>query len=359
MGKLITDMEQVTPDWLTEVLREQGHLDRGKVVAVEKSPQSTFTSIVSHLKMTYSDDAPSSAPTRLFLKISDPDFRSNIYVSHKKEVDFYNIIAPAMTDPPFPRCYDALYSPETDQAHVLLEDLSETYLQTELSPLPPLVSHCEQAIDCLARVHAFWWEDPRLGKDIGALMDVQSFIQAFGMWLPGFLDFLGDRLFPHEHKLYERAVASLPGLWERHLQHRFAEGRGLTLIHTDLHFYNFLYPNDPTKDKPRIVDWESWSVYVGPTDLAYAIAYSWYPRRRRVLEKDLVKRYHDGLLKHGVEGYDWSDCWDDYRLAVFVNLFIPVVRWAMFDESRTGWWWNELMRALLAFEDLDCTELLD
>lgn len=358
MGKLITDMEQVTPDWLTEVLQEQGCLDRGKVVAVEGSPQSTNTSIVSHLEIIYSDDAPRSAPSRLFLKISRPDFSSNIYTSHGKEVEFYNTIVPAMTDPPVVRCYDAVYSPETDRAHILLEDLSETCCRV-VWPLPPLMLQCEQVIDCLARIHAFWWEDPRLGKDIGTLLNVQLFIQAFEMWFPGFLDFVGDRLFTNEIKLYEKVISSLPGLWERHLQRRFDEGRGLTLVHTDLHFYNFLFPNDPDKDRARIIDWESWSVYIGPHDLAYAIALAWYPKRRRAVERDLVRRYHDSLLKHGVENYDWDDCWHDYRLSAIVNLLAPVLRGAMFDESGEGWWWDSLEVTLAAFEDLDCAELLD
>jgi thiamine kinase-like enzyme len=358
MGRLTTDMEQVTPDWLTEVLQERGCLDRGQVVTVKKSPRTTNTSVTSRLEMTYSADAPSSAPPWLFLKISKSDFRSNLYTSHRKEVEFYNTIAPAMVDPPTARCYDAVYSPETDQAHILLEDLSETHYRVS-DPLPPLMPQCEQALDCLARLHAFWWENPRLGKDYGALLDVQTFIQAFGMWLPGFLDFAGDRLFTHEREMYEKVLASLPGLWERYLQHRFAEGKGLTLVHTDLHFNNFLLPKDLAKDQVRIVDWESWSVYIGPHDLAYAIALGWYPKRKYLIEKDLVRRYHNGLLKYGVENYDWDACWLDYRLSVIVNLFTPVLRWAIFDESKTGWWWDALEKTLPAFEDLDCAELLD
>jgi hypothetical protein len=356
MSTLITDMEQITPGWLTEALRRQGCLDQGKVVAVEKAPTTTQTSVVSHLEITYSDDAPESAPPRLFFKMSKPDFRSNMYVSHGKEVTFYNTLVLNMEDPPVVRCYDAVYSEETDQAHLLLEDLSGTHLQSNF--LPPLMTQCEQAIDSLAKIHAFCWENPQLGKEIGTFLNVQLFIRAFEMSFPGFVDFLGDRLFASERQVYEKVLASLAVLWERYLQHRFAEGRALTLVHTDLHFGNFLFPKD-SDGKLCIIDWESWSVYIGAHDVAYAIALSWYPRRRRVLEKDLVRRYHDGLLSHGVENYSWDDCWQDYRLSVIVNLFSPVLRYAMFDESKEGWWWSDLERSLLAFEDLNCAELLD
>jgi thiamine kinase-like enzyme len=358
MSHLITDLEQVTPEWLTTVLQEQGSLEQGIVVAVETSSQSLKTSTVSQLKISYSDDAPASAPGRLFFKLSDPDIRSNLYSSHAKEVEFYTKIAPTQIEPLVVRCYDAFYSPELDRAHLLLEDPSDTHYHIS-GGLTPRPSEYEQAIDCLAKLHASYWEHPRLGQDLGPPLNVQMFIQAFAMWLPGFLDFAGDRLFGYERQLYEKAIVALPSLWERHLQWRLAEGKNLTLIHTDIHFNNFLFPNDPQHDTTRIIDWQSWGVYIGAHDLAYAIALGWPQRRRRVIEQNLVRRYYDGLQKYGVANYDWDSCWFDYRLSLIVSLFTPVLRWALFDESKTGWWWGTVDDTMSAFEDLNCAELLD
>jgi len=66
---------------------------------------------------------------------------------------------------------------------------------------------------------------------------------------------------------------------------------------------------------------------VGTDDLAYTYVLWWFPERRAAMEKGLIKRYHDGLLKHGVENYDWEDCWHDYRLSVIRTLFFPILFW--------------------------------
>ena len=75
MSQPITDMEQMSPEWLTRVLQKKGFLNQGKVTAVQKKPLRATISITSNLARfaaSYSDDAPKSAPSRLFLKIAKP-----------------------------------------------------------------------------------------------------------------------------------------------------------------------------------------------------------------------------------------------------------------------------------------------
>ena len=119
MAELITDIEQVTPKWLTELFRQKSILAQGKIASVEvREPTSKFYSAVYHLTLTYSDDAYEPVPTRLFLKFSqsnlEPEFSS-------REVDFYNLVAASMLDAPVPQCYDAVYSPKTGKYHILLD----------------------------------------------------------------------------------------------------------------------------------------------------------------------------------------------------------------------------------------------
>lgn len=351
MNRLITDAEQATPEWLTRVLGEKGDLDRGKVTSAQKSSQSTITSVISHLELSYSDDSPKSAPRRLFLKISKPDAPLGC---GEKEVEFYQTVASAMIDPPTVRCYDAVSSPEIGRSHILLDDLSETYFQPE-RPLPPSKQHCEQVMDCLARFHAFWWDHPRLGKDIEELPTEASereYIRNLEERLPGFLNFLGDRLSVAKRKLYEKVLSSLPRLSER-----LTEGKNLTLIHGDAHLWNFLYPHDPDRNNVYIIDWDFWNVNIGSKDLGHAIALHWYPERRRLMESDLIRRYHDELQKHGVENYDWENCWYDYRLSAIDNLFMPIWQWSA--KLSPSIWWDKLEKVFLAFQDLECAELLE
>jgi hypothetical protein len=55
-----------------------------------------------------------------------------------------------------PRCYYAARDQQSGGFSIVLEDLSQTHFQTEY-PLPPTIDLCEMALDCLAEVHAAWW----------------------------------------------------------------------------------------------------------------------------------------------------------------------------------------------------------
>ena len=116
---LITDANQATPTWLTEVLRESGHLSQGQVVDVQLQPSPKAVSLIIPLQVRYSEDAPNSAPSRFILKVSKPFVKSEI----PKEVEFYRFIANSVTNLPLIRCYQAVYSPEVGRFHVLLEDV--------------------------------------------------------------------------------------------------------------------------------------------------------------------------------------------------------------------------------------------
>ncbi len=86
------------------------------------------------------------------------------------------------------------------------------------------------------------------------------------------------------------------------------------------------------------------------------IANAWFPERRQRLERPLLRRYHAALRRHGVGGYAWADCWDDYRLLVATNPFTPAFQWQRGGAPLV--WWANLERAMHAFEDLGCAEFL-
>ncbi|HZG43846.1 MAG TPA: hypothetical protein VEY93_12845, partial [Longimicrobium sp.] len=259
-------------------------------------------------------------------------------------------------------CYDAAYSTETGTAHVLLEDVSETHTQTN-APLPPTLRDCELAIDCLAQLHAHFWEHPQLGTEIGKLTserEFESLAQTLRAHLTGFTDFLGDRLPAERIAIYERVLDGPMHPWRRMLK-----AEGLTLSHGDAHWWNFLYPRDDTDDNgdddathtALIFDWHLWHVDIPLKDLAFMIAFNWYPQRRARLEQKLLRRYHAALVERGVKNFSWTDCWHDYRQAVIRELFVPVWQWS--SGMRPAVWWSNLEKIWMAFEDLRCAELLD
>jgi hypothetical protein len=343
----------VTPAWLTETLARNGF--PGQVARIRATSTSAFTASITRLELSYAAGDPAPGPARLLLKLSAPGAAPGF---GEKEVQFHTLVADAAPDLPVARCYDAAHCRDTGRSHLLFEDLSQSHFQTQ-SPLPPVRLNCQQAVDALAQFHAFWWKHPRLGQDIGEFPTPEAerqYVRELRQTFPGFADMLGDRLSPARRKLYEQYLAALPRL-ERHARDRLREGKGLTLAHGDAHPWNFLFPHDPEQDTARIIDWQFWGVRVGAGDLARFMALNWYPERRQALERGLVRRYHDGLLERGVGGYGWDDCWHDYRLAVIDNLSMPVWQWAG-GALGPEVWWDKLEKAVLAFEDLGCAELL-
>jgi Ecdysteroid kinase-like family len=356
MYEVLTSVAQVTPEWLTETLRRGGLLERGRVTdVVVKATHTHPVSVVSHLAVTYTTGTSPGAPTQLFLKVSNPDFEPAAPRAHPpEEIEFYNSVAPRMPDAPLPRCFDAAFSPTTGRAHLLLEDLSATHYHPPL-PLTDTLAECELATDCLAQVHAFWWEHAELGHSVGRLLsvaEVDELAQRAAANFARFVSVYGTRLSTDERRFFARAIATFPRPWIR-----LTKAKGLTVTHGDAHQWNFLFPRAPHNGRVYLIDWQLWHVHIGPRDLAYMLMLWCAPERRAQMEQTLLRRYHQALLTGGVRGYDWPDCWQDYRWSAVRSIFIPLWHWA---KGRPETLWGPQMeRSLRAFADLNCDELLE
>jgi hypothetical protein len=342
--------DEVTPEWLTDVLRREGCLARGEVAGVRVAEsRALIVSSIARLEISYT--AGAEGPARLFLKVSTPRLQAHF---SRREVDFYSTVARASPELPLVRCYDAAFSEHSGASHLLLEDLTETHTQTQ-APLPPSARDCELAVESLALLHARWWESPRLGAGIGALTTEAEFEELRALLakhLAGFADFLGDRLPPQRLKTYERILAGPLTPWRRMLRRE-----GLTVTHGDAHWWNFLFPRADGGGPAVIFDWHLWHVDAPLKDLAYLIALNWYPSRRALFEQGLLRRYHETLAGAGVAAYGWDACLRDYRVQIIRELFVPVWQWS--SGMSPALWWPGLEKIWLAFEDLNCAELIE
>ena len=341
MSQVITGIEQVTPDWLTDVLRKAGALETGQVVNVETESKATYTATAIPMTVHYSQDAPQTAPTRLFLKLG----------RRKPEVDFYHFILPETKGVPVIRCYDSAFANHLGVSHVLMDDVSATHAEPP-DALPLSQANCERVMEMLACLHAQWWEHPRLAGDLRPILDdVPGFIlgqarQAFG----SFVDTLGDRISDKRRGWYERIVACLP-LPEWH--ERMETHRQVTLVHGDTHWWNYLLPRE--SGDLYLTDWAVWHLNIGPSDLAYVFGQVCYRNWRLQYEQKLLRRYHECLQSYGVSGYDWAQCWHDYRLAMVFHAIWPIFHHQF---APTHLWWRNLECCMSAFEDLGCEEFL-
>jgi len=336
----IANTDQVSADWLQGVLRANGFLPQGQITSLIKTVAQPFGAATVHIEVGYSHSVPPTLPTRFLLKIDGPDC-----LAGNHEVEFYRRYSSVLPNSPTVRCFDAVYDDSRRAYHILLEDLTNTHYMVEREA-PPTQAEAEHMIDTLAALHAGWWDslDPSVPLvDSEFLSENQTF---FGP----FVDFMGERLTAKRRRLYEQIIQILPSLLKKRLDH------AVTLVHDDAHPWNFLHPQAPQSHQTVLVDWQQWGRSVGTHDVAYHISLFWYPDHRHRLEKDILRRYHDGLLKHGVVAYSFEDCCEDYRLYVLRNMLVPL--WAF----HWGHWaphrWVQMEKSWFAFEDLLCIELL-
>jgi thiamine kinase-like enzyme len=224
-----------------------------------------------------------------------------------------------------------------------------------MESLPLAASECESIVQLLARFHAAWWDDARLGVTVGSWRDAGAFdsiMRDFARQFADFADRYGELMPPERRALYERLIDQTPRLLVRYYSHR-----NLTITHGDAHAWNFFLPRPGAGEGVRLLDWEVWSIDVATDDLAYMMAMHWYPDHRARIERNLLDHYHATLLAHGVKGYDRQAMDDDYRLSALWLITRPVVQAAINIPARV--WYNNLERIMLAVDDLGCRDLLD
>ncbi len=352
----IRDAEYLDPGWLTNRLLERGSLPAGEVrrITPGKSFEST-AAFLTPLSVTYSRDAPASAPRQLMVKI----YRKDWYGGGLAEAVFYQEFVAAMPTAPVVSCYDITIVPEHSYCRFVFQDISKTHAPPASTPSQ---EQLEEIVDGLLQFHTQWWEHPRisrsdfLGRAGGPLRMVHAtkeatfltYCQHIANRFEVFADDLGDELPGEWRQFCERAIAAWPALF----LNRIAAGKALTFIHGDFGLWNIYLPHNPETHRLCFLDWETYKRSIGVYDLAYMLITAGYagdPDMRDRVEAQLLRRYHDGLLARGVTDYHWDDCIYDYRLSVIANLF-PPIGW-----QRPG----ALQTAIDVFHKWDCAELLD
>ena len=168
-----TSRHDITAEWLTNALREGGHLDEGgRVTDVEVADVGVgrgFVSQTVHITPTY-EGAGERAPASMVGKVPTfmewPDsLQPWLDVVIKAEVDWYRELS-AECPARVPHCYWAGHD-TIDAYALLMEDLARLETMDQRDSCTP--ERARNAVEGLARAHAHWWE-----KD-----DIRS-----AQWLP-------------------------------------------------------------------------------------------------------------------------------------------------------------------------------
>lgn len=361
MTVILTDIQEVTPEWLSHCLGRTLNLGDNHIVGIEVvNARETRVSSTYSLQVVYAQQEV-ELPTRLFLKLSVPG-----QPYYQEKIDFYNVIVPAMAVPPmatlsawhsspFVPCFDAAYSTTLERAHLLLADMSPTHF-TNQAHLPPGEELCYSVIDAYARFHAFWWEHSWLGKAVGRYLTDESIddsIQKAQAKLLALHEIVKDELTTYQLGV----LGTVARAWPSRRRERVVTGKGVTIVHRDPHPLNFLYPNDPAIDSVKLIDWQSWRVDTGTDDLVYLIACHWPLEQHPGLEQRMLEHYLQEVQNAGVQRYGWDDLYYDYRASIIRCLFFLLIAWSPAQWER-GVWRTRVGRALDAYERFGCVELL-
>ncbi len=332
--------ESITSEFLTELLRANGY-PAARVVRFTAEPVGTGQ--MGHcvrFQLELAGDA-AGAPRSLVGKFPslDPLSRQTgvSLRNYAREIYFYRELA-ARVPIAKPRCYYSAIEGEGPEFALILEDLSPARQGDQLAGCSLEVARA--AVLELAKLHGpTWCDDSLCGRDLIARTDAARAAlvrEVYAQMLPAFLARFGARLEPDEREIIA-AVAKSQGPPFSYPERPFA------LVHIDYRLDNLLIDDRTSPPRVSVVDWQSVLVGSPLSDLAYFLGASVLPEQRRVAERDLVRAYYDALLAQEVRGYDWEDCWSDYRRGAFAGFAVTVVASVIVQETERG---NEMFTAM-------------
>jgi len=347
----------VTAEWLDTVLRRNGVLSSARITGVDATDLGEGIGImaeVSRLSIAY-DRTGSDAPASLIAKFPTKD-PVNLGVAralyfYPREVAFYTKLAqysPIRT----PRLLHA----ELDMADhgfvLLLEDMSGAALGDQIAGLTP--PQTEAAISAIGRLHGAWWGKVDSG-DMDALFDFAS--PHYGAALQtGYQAFLAPALgnFADCYSAYTKKTAEALAPVAARAVKQMASG-ARTFVHGDYRADNLLFGPGLGEDGVAAVDWQISGRGGALYDVAYLICNSVPTEYRQQAEQVLLRRYYDTLLRAGVTGFSFDDCWQAYRFAVLCGLFVAIfTTGGMNVGNRRG---HEMVRAAVRRVDAAVSEL--
>ena len=342
-------MIDVTEHQLTSMLKRNRRLLSGDVISAKQNT-GRFESIMSKifdLELTYSAGSRGTYPAQCLMKVVEPE----MFAIGKAEVSFYEFASTKaeLHTTTIPEIYGTLIDEQLRLAVVLMEDKGHSFIQSEW-PVPLQLKDCRRAVRTIAQFHSCWWGSEEADAERPRHAPGHQNAKRLTTCAAALFDVLGDALPPQRRTLIEDLIAKYPTLHAS----RLTELGRQTVVHGDAHLWNFLIPEDESAS-PTLIDWQLWGIDFGVADLAYMIALHWFPERRARYEKILLKEYVDELHNNGVV-YEYESALTDYRFSV-AGLLTKVVIYASVIPANI--WWPHLERAFLAFDDLECLDLLD
>jgi ecdysteroid kinase len=349
--------EDITPAWLTFLLRETGALPQGAVTAVALEPVGVgagFLGQIARLRLTY-DRLEAGGPPTLVGKLPtlDPGGREicRLFRFYEREIRFYRELTRRVPIP-VPHCYASIMDVVADDYFILLEDLGSLPMGDDASGCS--IPEAERAIRSVAELHAAWWASSDLDQlDWIPVINApvhQMAEPAYQQALPHFLKLFGDRLSPELRGVTENMPTHIVGL------QNMLTRTPMTIGHGDYRLDNLFFGTNGV----ATIDWQIVFRGRGAFDVAYFLSGCLTPAVRRAEEMRLLRLWYE-LATGGRPVYTFDDAVLDYRRSVlYCHVYTVIATGSLNPTNDRGMavfqaW---LERRGAAIEELDAGELM-
>ena len=319
---LIDDPSEITPRWLTAVLRRSGAIGDESTVticdATRFAEDRARRSRLYRVRVGY-ESVEAGGPSSLVVKLGTTDPGQHAIAKvlglYRREAFVYNELR---RDLPYrvPRCHLAAVSDDGGHTTLVLEDLGRcrTIDQT-IGASWNVILDC---VDAMAAQHTAFSDEALLGELAVELWPLAHPVHRAA--LPKRFDAawavakaaLGDQLDAELVHFGDRWSSECGPLLDRLQSHP-------TLLHGDWRADNLFYDGNEL----IVSDFQISGIGAGAYDLAHFVSQSVDPDERTGRDRGIVERYVRRLASHGVH-HDVEAVWEEYRIALLVCLTHPV-----------------------------------
>lgn len=355
--------DPITPEYINSLIAEVDPSIRVESLKTagskEYGEQFVSTSGRAILDVKYTADSPPGLPERLVLKITRAaektmvpfDFISPLY---QNEVNFYKHIRPEL-NLETPRCFGSDYDHENHACFsILLEDVTVRGAEFLNVTKHVSVENMRQLLATQAKLHAHFWQSPRLLKG-GDLDWVQTQVDGAvaGLLMTAVAPFIQNEIDTVQHKreMIQAIGKTGPELLAGTLAlHRHQQTLPYTLVEGDMHIGNTYRLPDGAGG---LIDWQLMTRSHHMHDVNYIITTGLTVEDRRNHERDLLKFYLERL---GAEGGfvppTFEQTWPDYCRCLEWGVYIG---WLTCPVVNYGWEINVInhLRLITAYNDHD------
>ena len=307
--------DEITPQWLTQILRVSGVITKSSVASIrvdQLAKGKAWLSSIGRVEVRYDSDTE-NAPSAFVIKMlsqsdghRDAEYELGAY---KREIAFYEHIAPGLPI----RLPNLYYS--NNRNLMLMEDLSSLTAGDQIQGMT--YEQVLITLESLAKVQAAYWNSPALEK-IDWLPHTNSIELDYNQNWDSFVELCGDFIDPLALKVGERLRDNIPWLVDE------VSKRPCTLVHDDMKADNLLFGEAGSDMSVVILDWQFVIRSMGAIDVARLIGGSLHPKERQGHQHDAMKHWYDKVLENGAEDYSWDDAQRDMKLGALYCLCFPV-----------------------------------